>query len=338
MSLTTIYPGSNPELLLSVIVPVHNEAQVLGEFNRRLAIVLDNLPVKSEVIYIDDGSTDNSVKILRKLSFIKAEKSVIKLSRNFGKEAAMCAGLSKCNGDAVIFLDADLQDPPELIPSMIIKWRHGFDVVNMQRRTRAGENWFKKFSAQMFYKIINQLSDTNIPENVGDFRLISRRVVNELLKLPERNLYMKGLFAWPGFKQTIIQFDREPRWSGSTKWNYPKLIGLAIDGITSFSTKPLQFATWFGAITAIAAFVYGGVVVAKTLIFGEAVAGYPSLMVVVLTLGGINLLAIGIVGSYIGRIFQEVKARPNFIIQDFERKADSKPSDLAKLVQLIKEQ
>ncbi|NOH32356.1 glycosyltransferase family 2 protein [Vibrio chagasii] len=305
----------HPAVSLSIIVPFYNEQEVLEEFHSRLTKVLDSLPITSEIVYVDDGSKDNSLDVVSSFTSINSSISVIGLSRNFGKESAMSAGLEHCRGQAVILLDADLQDPPELIPQMIAKWREGYDVVNMQRRQRDGETWFKKFSAASFYKVMNAAAKIDVPENVGDFRLLSREVVDHINQLPERNRYMKGIFSWPGFRQATIQFNRDARFCGETKWNYLKLIGLAMDGITSFSIRPLRIATAVGGLVALSAFIYGVIIVFKTMMFGEPITGYPSMMVVQLALGGIQLLSIGLMGEYIGRIFIETKNRPLYLIQ-----------------------
>ncbi|EGU40064.1 glycosyltransferase family 2 protein [Vibrio splendidus] len=305
----------HPAVLLSIIVPFYNEQEVLEEFHSRLTKVLDSLPITSEIVYVDDGSKDNSLDVVSSFTSINSSISVIGLSRNFGKESAMSAGLEHCRGQAVILLDADLQDPPELIPQMIAKWREGYEVINMQRRQRDGETWFKKFSAASFYKVMNAAAKIDVPENVGDFRLMSREVVDHINQLPERNRYMKGIFSWPGFRQATIQFNRDARFCGETKWNYLKLIGLAMDGITSFSIRPLRIATAVGGLVALSAFIYGVIIVFKTMMFGEPITGYPSMMVVQLALGGIQLLSIGLMGEYIGRIFIETKNRPLYLIQ-----------------------
>ncbi|MFK0570525.1 glycosyltransferase family 2 protein [Endozoicomonas sp.] len=310
------------DVTLSVVVPFFNEAEVLPEFHRRLTAVLDGLKRRSEIIYIDDGSTDDSRSLVSSFPASKSDVFCIQLSRNFGKEAAMSAGLEHTRGQAVILLDADLQDPPELIPAMMAEWEKGFDVVNMQRRHRNGESWFKRSSARLFYRLLNILAQSEIPENVGDFRLLDRKVIHHINQLPERNRYMKGIFAWPGFEQTTVSFERDARFCGSSKWNYLKLLGLAVDGITSFSIKPLRLATLMGILIAFSAFCYGLMVVLKTLIIGDPVSGYPSMMVVQLGLGGIQLLSIGLLGEYIGRIFIETKARPLYLTQSImEKKA-----------------
>ncbi|MGF1694649.1 glycosyltransferase [Vibrio lamellibrachiae] len=329
ISLVTHQP--KPPVTLSIIVPYYNEREVLGEFHARLNKVLDSIEESCEIVYIDDGSTDDSNCLVDILPITSSNVVNICLSRNFGKEYAVTAGLEHSKGLAVILLDADLQDPPELIPSMLKAWRKGFDVVNMQRRNRHGESWFKQFSASTFYRLLNLLVKSDIPENVGDFRLLSREVVDHICSLTESNRYMKGIFAWPGFRQTTLPFDRDARYCGETKWNYLKLLGLAVDGITSFSIRPLRLATIVGGLIAFAAFVFGLIIISKTLLFGELVSGYPSMMVVQLALGGIQLLSIGVLGEYIGRIFIEVKNRPLYLIQSVvERSGQNKNRSMEK--------
>lgn len=317
---TSVPRHTQSPVTLSVVVPYFNEQEVLPELHQRLTSVLDSLADTSEIIYIDDGSTDNSLAIVESFTSRSSSIQSVSLSRNFGKEAAMSAGLEHCHGLAVIIIDSDLQDPPELVPQMLDKWREGYDVVNMQRAERLGETWFKRQSAAVFYRLLNSMVKSEIPENVGDFRLLSREVVDHINRLPERNRYMKGIFAWPGFKQATIQFQRDARFSGETKWNYLKLIGLAADGITSFSIRPLRLATVLGSLIAGGAFIYGVMIVIKTLLFGDPVTGYPSMMVVQLALGGIQLLSIGVLGEYIGRIFIETKQRPLYLVQSISEK------------------
>ncbi|EEX91925.1 hypothetical protein VIOR3934_03307 [Vibrio orientalis CIP 102891 = ATCC 33934] len=321
MGIVTSVPDyKSAAITLSVIVPYFNEQEVLPELHARLTAVLDQLPDSSEIIYIDDGSTDDSLSLVNHFESLTSSIQSVALSRNFGKESAMSAGLEYSNGLAVIVIDADLQDPPELIPDMLAKWREGYDVVNMQRQERLGETWFKRQSAAAFYRLLNSMVKSEIPENVGDFRLLSREVVDHINALPERNRYMKGIFAWPGFKQTTIQFQRDARFCGETKWNYLKLIGLAVDGITSFSIRPLRIATVLGSLIALSAFIYGMMIVGKTILFGDPVTGYPSMMVVQLALGGIQLLCVGVMGEYIGRIFIETKQRPLYLVQSIAEK------------------
>ncbi|MGR5062892.1 glycosyltransferase family 2 protein [Photobacterium sp. DNB22_13_2] len=301
---------------LSVIIPMYNEEEVLQICHKRVCEALDGLGKFCEIIYVDDGSSDNSWDIASHLDSQYHSIKSIRLSRNFGKEAAMSAGLKAVTGEAAVLIDADLQDPPELISDMVAQWQAGFDVVDMQRRRRLGEGWLKRFTAAAFYHVINRLSDMPIPENVGDFRLINRRVIDELNKLPERTRFMKGLFAWPGFKRVTLQFDRDPRLAGETKWNYRKLIHLAFEGITSFSTRPLRIATGAGLLTSFSALLLAVAVLAKTLIWGDPVAGYPSMMIVVLLVGGVQLLSIGLMGEYVGRLFIEAKQRPLFVVME----------------------
>lgn len=325
MGVVTSVPNNlNQAVTLSVIVPYYNEQEVLPELHARLTAVLDQMPETSEIIYIDDGSTDESLHLVNQFTSLSSSIQSVALSRNFGKESAMSAGLEHSNGLAVILIDADLQDPPELIPDMVAKWREGFDVVNMQRSERLGETWFKRKSAAMFYRLLNSMVKSDIPENVGDFRLLAREVVDHINRLPERNRYMKGIFAWPGFKQTTITFQRDARFCGETKWNYFKLFGLAVDGITSFSIRPLRIATVLGGLIAASAFIYGMMIVVKTVLFGDPVTGYPSMMVVQLALGGIQLLSVGVLGEYIGRIFIETKQRPLYLVQSVNQKQPSK--------------
>ncbi|MGV6857716.1 MAG: glycosyltransferase family 2 protein [bacterium] len=308
------HPSPEPSELC-IVIPMYNESEVLGTLFQRLESILQPLSLECEVLLVDDGSTDNTWLEINHYQPRAFDLHCIELSRNFGKEAALTSGLQNVNADAVIILDADCQDPPELIPDMLEAWRNGAEVVNMKRRTRQGEGWLKRKSASLYYRILDALSDTHIPANVGDFRLLSRRVVDEINRLSERNRYMKGILAWPGFNQITLEYDREPRTEGNSKWNYSQLLLLAISGITAFSNKPLRLASLVGLGIASSAFIYGLWVVIKTLIVGEPVPGYPSLMVVMLFIGGIQLITIGILGEYVGRIFTEVKGRPNFIIR-----------------------
>ena len=312
----TQHPRQKPlpaQITLSIIVPAYNESAVIEQFHDRLTAVLDTMAASSEIIYVNDGSKDDTWKKLQLLPQNKSEQVLISLSRNFGKEAAMSAGLEASRGKAVILIDSDLQDPPELIPDMLTQWHEGYDIINMRRRERHGESWLKKTSAAVFYRLLNKLSDIHIPENVGDFRLLSRKVVDHLNALPEKTRYMKGLFAWPGFRQKEILFDRDPRMAGETKWHYFKLLGFAFEGITSFSVRPLKLATWTGVGIFTGALIYALMIIMQTLVYGQAVAGYASLMVVMLFLGGVQLMAMGLLGEYVGRIFIESKQRPLYL-------------------------
>ena len=317
MNLTSKLPGS---CLLSVIVPAYNEEEVLPIFHGRLVAALANikeLAGRWEVVYVNDGSKDGTLHILKELQRTNPAVGVAALSRNFGKEAAMSAGLKLARGDAVILIDADLQDPPELIGEMVRVWQQGADVVNMKRSSREGETWFKKASAAWFYKVINWLSEVHIPENVGDFRLLSRRAVDALNQLPESNRFMKGLFAWIGYKQVVVEYARHPRAAGETKWPYLKLLNFAIEGITGFSVVPLRLASYAGFLTAFSAFVYALFLLVKTLTIGDSVKGFPTLILTILILGGLQLMAMGIIGEYLGRLFMESKRRPLFLIDEY---------------------
>ncbi|MFO1414638.1 MAG: glycosyltransferase family 2 protein [Burkholderiales bacterium] len=300
---------------LSLVVPVYNEQEVLGAFHERVSAVLAALPCAAEIVFVNDGSRDGSLALMRTLRDRDARIAVVDLSRNFGKEIAMSAGLDFATGDAVVVLDADLQDPPELLPDMLRAWADGHDVVLMRRRSRSGESFVKRATARAFYRTIDRMGAIDIPENIGDFRLLSRRAVDAMRRLPERSRFMKGLFAWIGFPSTIIDYDRPGRHAGTTKWNYWRLWNFALEGITSFSALPLKLASYVGLATALAAFVYGGYIIAKTLLFGDPVRGYPTLAVLVLFLGGLQLMALGIIGEYLARMFVEVKQRPLYLVQ-----------------------
>lgn len=300
---------------LTVVVPAYNEAAVLEEFHARLARVLDTLDLDGGVLYIDDGSRDGTWALIEQLAARDPRATGLKLARNFGKELALTAGLDHVTADAALIIDADLQDPPELIPEFIAKWREGFDVVYGQRLQRDGETWLKKVTAAGFYRVMQRLSSTKIPADTGDFRLMSRRALDALHGLRERHRFMKGLFAWVGFRQVALPYRRDARAAGVSKFNYWKLWNFALEGITSFSTAPLRIATYVGLLTAIAAFAFGLWIIAKTLLWGDPVAGYPSLMTVMLFLGGAQLMALGIIGEYLGRLYMESKARPLYLIE-----------------------
>ncbi len=300
---------------LQIIVPVYNEQDVLPVFMQRLHQALDHEPVHWSVLFINDGSTDSTAERLHRLHQQDRRVGYVNLSRNFGKEYAMTAGLDLCDADAVIIIDVDLQDPPELIPEMLREWRSGYDVVYATRRQRHGESALKKATAHGFYRLLNRLGDIAVPADTGDFRLLSRRAVAALRQLRERNRFMKGLYAWIGYPQKSVLFDRQPRAAGHSKWNFAKLWRFAIDGITAFSIVPLRFSTWIGLAVAAFAFLYGMVIIAKTLVYGSDVPGYPSLMTVILFLGGIQLMAIGVIGEYLGRMFNESKQRPLYLVE-----------------------
>lgn len=305
---------SNP-FTLSIVVPAFNEEEVLPEFHRRLSDVLNTLNAECEIIYVNDGSKDHTLQTMT--DFADPRVAIIDLSRNFGKEIAMTAGLDYARGDAVIVIDADLQDPPELIPELVAKWREGHDVVYARRTVRDGESLLKKATAGMFYRVIQSLSRVKIPQDSGDFRLLSRRAVEALKLLREQHRFMKGLFAWIGYPQVAVYYRRDPRFAGKTKWSYWNLWNFALEGITSFSIGPLKIATYMGLLTALGAFSYAAFIIYKTLVYGDPVRGYPSLMVVVLFLGGVQLMSLGIIGEYLGRMFDETKRRPLYLVNRF---------------------
>jgi glycosyltransferase involved in cell wall biosynthesis len=304
-----------PMQTLSIVVPVHDEATVLPEFARRLSAVLDGLDLPCEILYVNDGSRDASLEQLCALRDNDPRVGVIDLSRNFGKEIAMSAGLDAACGDAVIVIDADLQDPPECIPAMIAAWREGHDVVQMRRRSRDQDGWLKAATAHAFYRIIGRMSAIAIPADVGDFRLLSRRAADAVRRFPERSRFMKGLFAWIGYPTRELVFDREPRHAGRTSWNWWSLWNFALEGITSFSAVPLKLASYIGLVTALVAFAYGVYVVIRTVVIGNPVPGYPSLVTLILFLGGLQLMGLGIIGEYLARMFVEVKQRPLYLVQ-----------------------
>jgi glycosyltransferase involved in cell wall biosynthesis len=303
--------------LISIIVPVYNEEEVLTEFHETVDKALLNIPVDLEIVYINDGSSDNTLAIMHNLRASDNRITLIDLSRHFGKEIALSAGLNKAAGDAVVIIDADLQDPPGLIPVLIKEWQNGYDVVYARRSRRDGESFMKKATARAFHRLVQHVSKVTIPEDTGDFRILSRRAVNALNTFKEQHRFMKGLFAWIGFKQKAVYYNRDSRRAGNSKWSYWRLWNFALDGITSFTIAPLKISTYLGTITALSAFGYGIYMVIETLLHGNAVPGYPSLIVIILMLGGIQLVAIGILGEYLGRIFNETKQRPLYFINEY---------------------
>lgn len=319
--------------LLSVVVPCFNEHEVLPIFHDKLSEVLASVDMEAEIIYVNDGSRDSTLAIMQLLQDRDDRVVIVNLSRNFGKEIALTAGLDHASGDAVIITDADMQDPPELIPDLIAPWRdEGCDVVYAQRQSRLGDSFMKRLTAHGFYEVINWVSRVEIPKNTGDFRLMSRRALDALLRLREHHRFMKGLFAWIGYKQKAVPFHRKPRAAGRTKWNYINLWNLSLEGITGFTIAPLKAATYIGLAVAASAAFYGVMVIYDTLKNG-APPGYPSLITVVLFMGGLQLMTLGILGEYVGRIFNETKGRPLYLVQDVFRKdekAGTKPASAKK--------
>jgi glycosyltransferase involved in cell wall biosynthesis len=301
---------------ISIICPCYNEEQVVSLFMERITTVLQQTEYDYEVILINDGSKDNTLSVIKQLQQQDAHIRVVNLSRNFGKEAALTAGIDLARGEVLIPIDADLQDPPELIHDFLEKWREGYDVVVAKRADRSTDSWAKKFSAEMFYKFHNAVAQVDIPENVGDFRLINRRVVNAIQLLPENQRFMKGIFSWVGFKTAVVEYKREAREAGETSFNGWKLWNFALDGITSFSTAPLRIWLYIGSFISALAFIYGSFTVVKTLIYGIDAPGYASTITIMLFLGGVQLIGIGVMGEYIGRLYMESKRRPTYIIEE----------------------
>lgn len=304
-------------IFITVVVPVFNEQEVLPEFHSRLMAVLASIAKPCEILYVDDGSKDQTWSVLVNFFNHNKQVSLIGLSRNFGKEIAITAGLDHAKGEAVILIDADLQDPPELIPVFIKEWQNGYDVVYGQYTKRHGESWLKKSSAYLFYRMIQYTTAIELPKDASDFRLLSQRAVLALKSLKEQHRFMKGLFAWVGYPQKGIVYQRFPRYAGTTKWNYWKLWNFALEGITSFTIAPLKFATYFGLCTAFGAFIYAIITAFKTILYGNEVQGYTSVMVVILFLGGVQLITLGVIGEYLGRMFNETKNRPLYLVREY---------------------
>ena len=312
--------------LVSVVVPVYNEAEVIGEMYRRLTHVASTLPdLDYELIVVDDGSRDESYSSLVSLARSDSRLRVLKLSRNFGHQTAITAGIDVARGDAVVVIDADLQDPPEVIPDMVQRWREGFDVIYGVRAKRSGETMMKLATASVFYRMLHRMTNISIPVDAGDFRLMSRRAADQLRAMREKDRFVRGLISWIGFKQTSVPYHREARFAGKTKYPLRKMLKFAIDGLTSFSTVPLKLATWMGYLASAFAFIYlASVFVQKWL--GRTVEGWATIMVAMLFMGGVQLICLGIMGEYIGRIFTEAKQRPLYVVEEF---VNGDPADRA---------
>lgn len=307
---------SNKKVQLSIIVPVYNEEEVVELFLSEITKVLSVLNKTYEIIFINDGSKDSTLERLIDLKKIYNEIRIINLSRNFGKESAMTAGLDAAKGDAIIPIDVDLQDPPELIIDFVKKWEEGYDVVLAKRSDRTLDTISKRVTANFFYMFHNKIADVKIPNNVGDYRLFTRKVLNAIQKLPENQRFMKGIFSWVGFKTTIVEYKRDERKAGETSFNTWKLWNFALEGITGFSTVLLRIWLYLGFMIASIAIIYGAWIIIKTLIFGIDIPGYASTTTIVLFIGGIQLIGIGILGEYIGRLYMESKRRPIYIIDE----------------------
>lgn len=304
---------------LILLVAAHNEEAALPELHARLMAVADGLGPHCRVLYVDDGSFDGTWALLSAYAARAPSRvGALRLSRNFGKELALTAGLDHVPaGAAVVVLDADGQDPPELVPALVERWRAGAEIVYGRRTERRGEPWLKRATATAFYRVINALSDTPIPRDTGDFRLMGPRAVTALRALRERQRFMKGLFAWVGFRAEAFDYERAPRVAGASKFNYWRLWNLALEGITGFSTVPLRAATYVGLASALLAFGFGLLIIVRTLLWGDPVAGWPSLMAVIAFLGGLQLMALGVIGEYLGRLYLEAKQRPLYIVDEY---------------------
>lgn len=315
---------------VSIIIPVYNESKNLIPLYQALQPVLKPLSLRYQftLLFVNDGSKDDSVTIIQYLAETDPSVQWISLSRNFGKEIALTAGLDHSESDAVILIDADLQHPPMLIPEFLKAWATGFDGAYAEVKNRPHESWLKKSLKHYFYQGLRRLSSIPIPANAGDFRLLSRQMVTSIKAMRERHRYLKGLYAWVGFSQKAIPYTPDPRHAGTTTWSYWKLFNLGLEGITSFSTTPLRWATYLGFLSAGSAFLYAFYVIGKTLLFGEIIKGYPTLLIVILLLGGTQLITLGILGEYLGRMFNETKNRPLYFIKSTS--ADKPPTPLSR--------
>ena len=301
---------------LTIVVPVHNEEHAIASFMQAMDGALADLDLDHTILFVDDGSSDGTYAVVKRLAAAGKPVSALKLSRNFGKEAALTAGLDAADGDAVVVMDVDLQDPPHLIPDFVRMWREGYHVVYGARRSRSGDSYLKRLTSYGFYNVFNAFSSMKIPPDAGDFRLMDRRVVEAVKQLPERERFMKGLFAWVGFRHIGIPYDRAGRSQGASKWSYLRLFRFAIDGITSFSSLPLTIWTMLGFVISMLAAFWGAFIVARTLLFGIDAPGYASTILIILFLGGIQLVGLGMIGEYLGRVYQEVKRRPIYIVDE----------------------
>lgn len=307
---------NNQEFKLSLVVPMYNESEVCQTFFDSVLPILKGVTDRFEIICVNDGSSDNTLELLHQFHHLDPRIKVINLTRNFGKEIALTAGIDFSSGDAVIPIDADMQDPPDLIPEMIRRWQEGNDTVIAVRTDRRSDSYTKRATAKAFYRVIGRMADVPIPANAGDFRLLDRTVVNALKSLPERNRFMKGLYAWVGFKHATVEYSRPRRAAGTSKWKFWRLWNLALEGIFSFTTMPLRFWSYLGLSVAILSGLYGSYIILRTMIYGIDVPGYASLLVTVLFLSGINMIGLGVLGEYVGRIFLEVKQRPLYLVQE----------------------
>lgn len=304
---------------VTILIPCYNEEQSLPLLYQELTSLIDSHQEYDwEILFVNDGSKDNTIHLIKQLSHQDHRIAYVDLSRNFGKEAAMLAGFDYATGDCMVVMDADLQHPPHLIPEMLKYWEEGYDDVYAKRTTRGKESWLRKNLSLLYYKLLQKTTRVEILQNVGDFRLLDRKCIDTLKQLRESERYTKGMFCWIGFNKKEIEFEQGDRVAGQTSWNYLGLFNLAIEGITSFTIAPLRLSTMIGVIVSLIAFIYMCVIIAKTLIFGEDVQGFPTLMVVILFLGGVQLLSLGIIGEYLGRIFHETKNRPVYVVREYK--------------------
>lgn len=301
---------------LSIVIPMYNEVEALPSLFERLQSCVERVTTNYEIVCVNDGSTDKTFEHLKAYHTRDPRIKLVNFSRNFGKEIALTAGIDYASGQAVIPIDADLQDPPELIPDLVEQWRMGYKVVLATRKSRPGDSWMKRKTAEWFYRAMNKVSSVKLPPNTGDFRLMDRVVIDAVRQMPERTRFMKGVFAWVGFPTTTLYFNREARVAGTTTWNYWKLWKFAQDGIFSFTTVPLRVWTYIGAVISMMSIIWATWIFIRTLIFGVDLPGYASLLVAVLFMGGMQLLSIGIIGEYVGRIYGEAKQRPLYFVQE----------------------
>lgn len=310
--------------LVTILIPAYNEEEVLPMLYKRLTKLMDGLPQYDfEILFVNDGSQDRTLELIQEMRQRDSRICYVNLSRNYGKEVAMIAGFDYVTGDCMINIDADLQDPPELIPDMLKYWENGYDDVYAKRKSRKGESILKKFTSWGYYRVLQSMTNIQIQTDTGDFRLLDRRCVEAIRQMRESQRYTKGLYSWIGYKKKEILYDRDARAAGKTKWNYRKLANLSIDGITSFTTSPLRWAALIGILVSLCGFIYMIIIIAKTLISGIDVPGYASMMVVTLFLGGLQLIFLGIIGEYLGRAFYESKRRPLYFIDRYNEKKES---------------
>lgn len=314
----------NEKKLISILIPAYNEHESLPLlYDRLIKLMNSQAKYDFEVLFVNDGSKDNTLDLIKFLRKKDPRINYVNLSRNYGKEVAMAAGFDYVKGDALVLMDADLQDPPELIPEMIKYWEEGYDDVYARRKSRKGESPLKKLTSWGFYRVLQSMTNIEIQKDTGDFRLLDRRCVEAIKQLRESQRYTKGLYSWIGYNKKEILYDRDPRIAGKTKWNYRRLINLSIDGITSFTTSPLRWAAILGIIISCAGFLYMLAIILKTLIYGVDVSGYASMMVVILFLGGIQLIFLGLIGEYLGRAFYEAKRRPLYFIDSYNEQKET---------------